>query len=170
MRRLIFICAVMVVLVPSLSFAATQYKIDKTHTTLLFTIDHMGYSKTVGFFRDVQGIITFDVDSPVKSSAEVVVNLDSVDTNDSKRDEYLKGPKVFNVAKNPTMTYKVKDVIIDGNDAAKITGDLTLNGVTKPVMLNVKYNKAGMHPIFNDTQAIGFSASGKLKRDRKSVV
>ncbi len=143
--------------------AADKYVLDKPHTQIVFIADHLGFSRSVGKFTDYTGGFIFDTVDPVKSSAEVTINTNSLELNDAKWNEHMKSADFFNVAKFPTMTFKSTKIEKTGDKAAKITGDLTLLGVTKPVTLDVTHNNSARHP-FSGKFVSGFSATGKIKR------
>ncbi|NVJ90185.1 MAG: polyisoprenoid-binding protein [Methylocystaceae bacterium] len=139
------------------------YTIEKDHTSIEFYINHLGFSNFQGEFQGFDGTIVFDKDKPENSSVSVTVDMNSVDTNVEELDNNLKGEKLFNVAKYPTMTFKSKSIKVTGENTALITGDLTIIGVTKEMTLDTTLNKAAIHPRMN-VPAIGLSAVGKIKR------
>jgi polyisoprenoid-binding protein YceI len=143
---------------------ADTYEIDPAHTHVGFQISHLGFSETYGVFKNVSGTLTLDEKKPAASAVDVTIDVASIDTASDQRDEHLKGPDFFDVAKYPTMTFKSTKVKVTGKNTATVTGDLTLHGVTKPVSLLVKLNKAGESPIAKGRYVAGFSALGKLKR------
>ena len=144
--------------------AADTYDFDKAHTDVVFTVNHLGFSKTVGRFNDVDGVIVFDEAAPEKSSVEVSIKTSSIDTNHAARDEDLRGENFFNVAKHPEMTFKSTKVEPTGENAAKITGNLTMLGVTKPLVLEVTFNKVAESPFKPGTIIAGFSGRTSLMR------
>lgn len=139
------------------------YGFDKVHTQVLFFADHLGYSKSQGEFHTFDGGFVFDTAHPESSSIDVTVHTDSLDMNDERWDNHLKGADFFNVEKFPTMHFKSTAIAVTGENTADITGDLTLLGVTKPVVLHVTHNKSGMHPMTNRHIA-GFSATAEIDR------
>ncbi|MCE9649169.1 MAG: YceI family protein [Parvibaculum sp.] len=143
---------------------ADEYVIDGAHTHVGFTISHLGFSETYGVFKNVSGTLTLDEKAPEASKIDVTIQTASLDTADDARDEHVKGKDFLDVATYPTMTFKSTKVDVTGKDMATVTGDLTLHGVTKPVGLIVKLNKAGPSPMDKSRQVAGFSAIGKLKR------
>jgi polyisoprenoid-binding protein YceI len=143
---------------------ADEYEIDGTHTHVGFTISHLGFSETYGVFKNVSGTLTLDEAKPAASKIDVTIQTASLDTANDARDEHVKGKDFLDVAKYPTMTFKSTKVVVTGKDTATVTGNLTLHGVTKPVGLIVKLNKAGPSPMDKTRQVAGFSAIGKLKR------
>lgn len=143
--------------------AVDHYVLEKPHTQIVFLADHLGFSHSVGKFTDYTGQFTFDTADPEKSSVDVTINTSSIELNDPKWNEHLKGADFFNVEKFPTMTFKSTKIEKTGDNTANITGDLTLLGVTKSVTLAVKHNNSARHP-FSGKYVSGFSATGKIKR------
>lgn len=150
-------------LTPGLA-AAESYVIDSTHAHAGFRVSHFGYSTTLGQFRDISGTLEFDQTNPATGSVEVTIQTASVDTANDARDEHLRKADFFNVEEFPTMTFKSTNIELTGEKTAKITGDLTLLGVTKPVTLDATFNQAAPHPMDNTRYVAGFSATGSLKR------
>lgn len=148
-------------LLGSLTANAADYKIDKEgqHAFVQFRIQHLGYSWLYGTFKDFDGSFTFDADNPTADKVDVTIKTNSVDTNHAERDKHIRGPEFLNVAKHPTATFKSTSVIKDGDKLA-VTGDLTLNGVTKPVTLEAKMMGEGKDP-WGGYRA-GFEAEGEI--------
>jgi polyisoprenoid-binding protein YceI len=120
--------------------AADTYKIDPIHSSVVFSTKHVGVTDFYGDFKDISGTVTFDAADPAKSSVEVTVPVESVDTRNEKRDQHLKSPDFFNAKQFPTLSFKSTKVEASGN-TYKVTGDFTLHGVTKP--LTVEFKKGG---------------------------
>ncbi|MCC6597891.1 MAG: polyisoprenoid-binding protein [Alphaproteobacteria bacterium] len=165
MRRILMtgaLCALM--FTPSLAHAQIEnYTFDKEHTQIFFTVNHLGFSNSTGSFQTFDGGFTFDRGEPQKSKVELTIPTDSLEMNDDKWNEHLKGKDFFNVTAFPTMTFKSTKIDVTGENTANITGDLTLLGVTHPVTLAATLNKADKHP-FGDKYMAGFSATASLKR------
>lgn len=140
------------------------YQIDPTHTATVFTWDHFGFSKPSGNFSNIQGTIHVDNEKPSQSSVNVEIDINSLNTNVKALDEHLlKDPKFFDAANFPKATFKSTKVETKDKKNFKITGNLTLKGVTKPVVLNAVLNKQANHPMAN-VPAIGFDATTSFKR------
>ena len=141
--------------------SAADYKIDKQgqHAFVQFRIQHLGYSWLYGTFKDFDGSFTFDEADPSKDKVNVTINTNSVDTNHAERDKHLRSGEFLNVAKFPQATFVSTGVKKDG-DELDITGDLTLNGVTKPVTLEAKKLGEGKDP-WGGYRA-GFEAETKI--------
>ncbi|GGG92625.1 YceI family protein [Silvibacterium dinghuense] len=118
------------------AFAQSSWKIDAAHSQAEFTIRHMGISNVHGRFSNINGTVVLDEKDLSKSSVNATVDTTTVDTGVAQRDGHLKSPDFFDVAKFPTMTFVSKSVERDGDDY-KVNGDLTLHGVTKPVVLHL---------------------------------
>jgi polyisoprenoid-binding protein YceI len=140
------------------------YHADLAHTQILFSVNHMGTSITHGSFKTFTIDLKFDPAKPAKTSANVVIDTSSVDTGFGPRDTHLKSPDFFNVAQFPSMTFKSTKVDVTGADTAKLTGDLTLLGVTKPVTLDVKIEGQGPSPFMPGVMVYGFTMAGSLNR------
>ena len=128
--------------------AAADYVIDREgqHAFVNFKISHMGFSWLYGTFKDFDGTFSFDAEQPEASQVEVTLKTASLDSNHAERDKHLRGDDFLNVAKHPTATFKSTSVKSTGEGAADISGDLTLNGVTKPVVIAAKFIGEGQDP------------------------
>lgn len=140
---------------------AADYKIDKEgqHAFVNFRIQHLGYSWLYGTFKDFDGTFTFDEKNPAADKVNVTINTTSLDTNHAERDKHLRGADFLNVGKFPQATFVSTSVKKEG-EALDVTGNLTLNGVTKPVTLAAKLIGQGDDPWGN--KRAGFEASGKI--------
>lgn len=143
--------------------AADSYKFDPHHTSVVWTANHFGFSNPSGKFSEIEGDITLDEANPAKSQVNVVVKMVNLFTGYSNFDNHLKTDDFFNIEKYTTATFVSKKVTISGKNTAKVVGDLTLVGVTKPVTLNVKLNKIGVNPI-SQKKTAGFTATAVIKR------
>jgi polyisoprenoid-binding protein YceI len=158
-----------IVLVAALVFSASAFaqaqswKIDPNHTAAQFSVRHMGISTVRGAFTKVSGTAEYDPANPAKSSIEATIETASVDTRVEMRDNDLRSPNYFDVAKYPTITFKSKSVAASGEGKLKIVGDLTIHGTTKEVVLDADTPSAPMADQHGNTH-IGTSASTKVKR------
>ena len=122
--------------------AADNFKIDPVHSSVLFSIKHLGVTDFYAVFKDISGTVSFDQADPSKSSVELTVPVESIDSRNPKRDQHLKSPDFFNAKQFPTLSFKSKKV--EGTGAAyKVTGDFTLHGVTKPITVEFKKGPEG---------------------------
>jgi len=151
--------------VPALALAGT-WNIDPAHTHTSFTVRHLVISNVRGEFRKTSGVITLDDGDIAKSRVEATIEVASLDTREPKRDEDVRSAAFLDAAKYPTLTFRSTKVEKAG-DKLKVTGDLTLHGVTKPVTLDVAVTPAIKDPWGN--QRRGFSASGKVNRKEFGV-
>ncbi|MEO5558340.1 MAG: YceI family protein [Dokdonella sp.] len=160
-RRIALVAALALATAPA--FAAT-YTLDPGHTQVVFSWNHFGYSNPTAQFGKVEGTLEFDQANPTKDSVNVTIALASVNTNVPKLDEHLQKEDFFDSAKFPNATFKSTKVEKGAlKDHLKVTGELTLHGVTKPVVLDVTVNKVGEHPM-RKAAAAGFDASTTIKR------
>ena len=142
---------------------AADYKIDKEgqHAFVNFKISHLGYSWLYGTFKDFDGSFSFDAAKPEASAVKVELKTASVDSNHAERDKHLRSADFLNVTKHPTATFASTSVKSTGEGTADITGDLTLNGVTKPVVIAARFIGEGQDP-WGGYRA-GFEGSTRLK-------
>jgi hypothetical protein len=145
-----------------------DYKIDPTHTATVFTWNHFGFSTPSANFSDIQGTISVDNAKPADSSVNVTIPLASLNTNVKALDEHLKTPDFFDAEKYPNITFKSTKVQALGKNKYKITGNLTVKNVTKPVVLDAVLNKQGVHPM-TKAQSIGFNATTSFNRSAFGV-
>ena len=156
------------ILVTFLSFlsaaahAADTYQVDPVHSSMLFKIRHLNVADFYGFFDDVSGTVSLDPANAAGSSLNLEVKTDSIDTRNPKRNQDLKGPDFFNVKQFPTITFKSTKVENAGADAYRVTGNLTLRGVTKPLALEFK--KTGEGKGMKDEYRAGGEAQFTIKR------
>ncbi|GAB2552962.1 YceI family protein [Rhodanobacter koreensis] len=143
--------------------APVTYKLDPNHTMVLFSWNHFGYSNPTADLGLGEGTLVFDEQHPAQSSVEVTLPLANLDTHVPALDKHLKEADFFDADKYPTVTFKSTNVQPLGGHKFKVTGDLTVHGVTKPVVLDATLNKVGPHPM-TKAQAIGFDATTTLKR------
>ncbi|MBS0969882.1 YceI family protein [Chimaeribacter arupi] len=143
------------------SAVAADYKIDKEgqHAFLQFRIKHLGYSWIYGSFKDFDGTFTYDEQNPASDKVNVTINTNSLDTNHAERDKHLRSPDFLNTGKYPQATFVSTKVEKDG-DELKITGNFTLNGVTKPLTLEAKLMGQGDDPW--GAYRAGFEAEGEF--------
>jgi polyisoprenoid-binding protein YceI len=122
--------------------AADTFKLDPVHSFVLFSVQHLGVANTYGRFNDVAGTVIFDRDNPSKSSVDLTVRVESLDTHNAIRERSLMSPDFFDVKQFPTMTFRSTKVEGSGN-ALKVSGDLTIRGVTRPVTVDFKKGGEG---------------------------
>lgn len=143
--------------------APVQYKIDPTHTATIFSWDHLGFSTPSGNFTNIQGVINVDNEKPANSFVDVTIPVSSVNTSVTALDKEFQEEAWFNAAKYPNITFKSTKVETQDRKHFKITGDLTVKGITKPVVLDAVLNKQAEHPMAK-LPAIGFNATTSFSR------
>ncbi|MGH9272567.1 MAG: YceI family protein [Ilumatobacteraceae bacterium] len=137
------------------------WTIDASHSSVGFSVRHMMVSKTRGRFSSFAG--TIDVaDDPSASTAEVTIDVSSIDTRDAKRDDHLRSPDFFDASKHPQITFRSTALEPHGDDVFRLVGDLTVKGITRPVTLDVEVGGVAQDP-WGGTR-VGFTASGTLDR------
>jgi polyisoprenoid-binding protein YceI len=148
---------------------ATTYTLDPNHTQVQFIWNHYGFTDLTGEFGKIEGTLEFDAADPTKASVNATIAIDSVDTNVKKLDGVLASGDYFDAAKFPAATFKSTRVEKGAApDRLKVTGDLTIHGVTKPLTLDVKVTKVGEHPL-RKAPAAGFDATATLKRSEFGI-
>lgn len=139
------------------------YDVDKGHAYIVFTYVHQGYSKPLLRWRDWASSLTWDNENPENSSVSVDIKTAKIDTGVDIFDEHLRAGNWFDAENHPDISFKSTSVTKSSDTAGTLTGDLTIKGVTKPVTLDVVFNKAGFSQRSN-AHKLGFSATGSLKR------
>ena len=158
------IAAALATAVASPAFAeGVTYRIDPGHTVVLATWNHFGYSNPSANFGGANGTLVYDADAPANSSVEVVLPMSGLDAFVPKLTEHLKTADFFDAEKYPQATFRSTSVKSLGEGRLEVTGTLDLHGVQKPVVLDVRLNKAAPHPMMK-TAAIGFDATATIKR------
>lgn len=147
---------------------AEDYILDASHSQILFTYDHLGYSTTYNMFSGFEGEISFDQEDPAASSVSVSFPVRTMFTGWEARFDHFMGDDFFAAAEDEMVTFQSTSIEVTGEDTALITGDLTLNGVTQSVVLDTKLNQVGMHPMAEKPWA-GFDATTTLLRSDFNV-
>ncbi|MEO8998296.1 MAG: YceI family protein [Rhodanobacter sp.] len=147
----------------SVQAAPVTYKLDPAHTMVLFSWNHFGYSNPTANIGLGEGTVVFDEQHPAQSSVDVTLPLANLDTHVSALDKHLKEADFFDADKYPTVTFKSTAVQPLGGHKFKVIGDLTVHGITKPVVLDATLNKVGPHPM-SKAQSIGFDGTTSIKR------
>lgn len=147
---------------------AGTYAVEPVHTQVSFSVNHFGFSTYSGMFQKTSGTLVLDPAKPDSSKIDVTIATDSVYTPNDKLTGELKSADWLDAAKFPDITFKSTKVEKIGTESAKVTGDLTLHGVTKPVTLTAKFFGAGANPMSKKYTA-GFEVTGKIKRSEFGV-
>jgi polyisoprenoid-binding protein YceI len=163
MNRTTRITALALAIAPALAFGqAATWNVDGAHTRAGFSVKHLVISDVKGDFDKLSGKAQVDEADLSKSGIEVTIEAASISTRDEKRDNHLKSPDFFDVAKFPTLTFKSTKIVAGKDGALTVTGDLTMRGVTKPVTLEGSITNAITDPQGNTRR--GVSVTGKLNR------
>ena len=143
--------------------APEAWVLDPSHSQIVFSYNHLGFSTNWGMFGGFEGEISFDQEDPAASSVTVSFPVRSMLTGWEGRFEHFMSPDFFDADAYDTVTFTSTAIEVTGENTANITGDLTMNGVTKPVVLEAVMNQLGDHPMENKPWA-GFSATTTLLR------
>jgi polyisoprenoid-binding protein YceI len=170
MSRFLFALITAVALAATAAAQAGTWQIDPKHTAAQFSVKHLGVSTVRGAFSKVTGSVTHDPAEPSKDSLEATIDASTVDTRLEMRDNDLKSPHFFDVQKFPSITFKSKSVKSTGSGKLQMTGDLTMHGVTKEVVLDVDGPSAPIKDPMGPGQRIGASASTKIIRQDFGIV
>lgn len=147
---------------------AEKYVLDSSHSQIVFSYNHLGYSTSWGMFSGFAGEIQFDQADPAASSVTVSFPVKSMLTGWEERFTHFMSPDFFDAADDEMVSFTSTAIEVTGEKTAKITGDLTLNGVTKSVVLDAVLNQVGDHPMANQPWA-GFSATTTLVRSEYNL-
>lgn len=147
----------------SLALAADKYVLDSSHSQIVFSYNHLGFSTGYGMFSGFEGEIMFDQENPANSTVEVSMPVMSMLTGWEQRFEHFMSDDFFGAEDGDMITFTSTSIDVTGDDTAEITGDLTMNGVTKSVVLDATLNQVGEHPTEGKPWA-GFDATTTLKR------
>lgn len=145
-----------------------NFQLDTAHTQIQFAVRHMMISKVRGEFSKFSGAVNLNVDKPELTTVEAEVDLASINTRDAQRDGHLRSADFFDVEKHPTMTFKSTKVQVLDSKHAKLTGDLTIRDVTRPLTLDVEYVGSAKSPW--GATSYGFSAKAKINREDWGLV
>lgn len=143
--------------------APVAYRIDPTHTDVIASWSHLGFSNPIAHFGQVDGTITYDAQNVGASKVEVTIPLSGMNSHVEVFDKHLRSADLFDAEKYPTITFRSTKVESAGEGRLRVTGELTVKGVTKPAVLDVTLNKVGEHPM-KKVPTIGFDATTTIKR------
>lgn len=161
--------ALLILLLPHTAHAAEErYKIDPAHTRVIFLVSHVGFSNMIGRFNAVSGEYVLDEDAPEKGKADVIIETASVDTGDAPLDAILRGADFFAAREHPQIRFRSTAVDRTGEQTARLWGELTLRGVSRPITLDVTFNRKGIHPVLGPLgpTVSGFSARTTIDRQQ----
>jgi polyisoprenoid-binding protein YceI len=167
--KAVFIGLLALASVPALHAQAVNWRIDPLHSSAQFSVRHMMISTVRGQFGGVRGTVVYDPANPAASSVEVTIDCTTLNTGEAKRDANLKTADFFDVKRYPVMTFKSKGVEAVSPGKLKVTGDLTINAITRPVVLDLE----GPTPPIKDPegrQKIGVSGTTKVSRKEFGIL
>ncbi|MFK7878180.1 YceI family protein [Roseobacter sp.] len=164
MRTFIATTALLTTLAATAQADLARYELDGEHTAIYFTVDHIGYAKTLGIFTDLSGSFMYDVET--QELGEVVVSIDagSVNTFHKRRDGHVRGGDFLHVSEHPEITFVASGGTPSGDTIGTVTGDLTILGVSLPVTLVVTLNKVADYPFGHKREVLGLSMATKIQR------
>jgi polyisoprenoid-binding protein YceI len=140
----------------------TKWSIDPMHSEVQFKVKHLVISTVSGFFKSFEGSVETENEDFDGASIEFSIDIDSIDTNQSQRDEHLKSPEFFDAAIYPHITFKSTSFTKTGDDEYELKGDLTIKGETKPITLDAEFGGSAAD-FYGNTKA-GFEITGKINR------
>ena len=150
------------------SIAAENYVFDKAHTNILMKVSHLGFSDFYLELREYEGGFVFDAANPKNSSVNVTMQAASIDGDHEGLNKHLQSKDFFAVEAYPVITFESNAIEVTGEKTGKIAGDLTIKNITKPITLDVTFNKAGENPFSQEYHA-GFSATTVVKRSEFGI-
>ena len=163
MKTALLAAALSVAAVTAAVAAPEKYTLDSSHSQIVFSYNHLGFSTGYGMFSGFAGEIMFDQEDPANSSVSVSMPVKSMLTGWQERFDHFMSEDFFDATDDEMVSFTSTGIEVTGDTTAKITGDLTLNGVTKPVVLDAKLNQVGDHPMAGKPWA-GFDATTTLVR------
>lgn len=143
--------------------ASEKYVLDSSHSQVVFEYNHLGFSTTWGMYSGFAGEIMFDAEDPAASSVSVTMPTNTLITGWDERTAHFLTADFFDAEAAPEISFKSTAIEVTGEKAGKITGDLTINGVTKPVVLDAVLNQMGEHPMAKKPW-VGFNATATVLR------
>ena len=144
------------------------YTVDTVHSRVSFYVNHLGFSNAAGAFHVADSTVLFDADNWSRSSVDVRIPVDSLDLGDLKWQTHILSADFLDAAKYPDIHFQSTAVVFSANGQGKLHGNLTIHGITKPVVLDLRLNKAGEHPM-RKTPAVGFTATTVVHRSEFGV-
>ncbi|MEX0604265.1 MAG: YceI family protein [Marinobacter sp.] len=146
-----------------------SYTIDDEHFSISFQVMHLGYANVIGMFTEAEGSFEYDSESNDISAGTVTIQADSIFTNHDRRDSHLRGEDFLNTDEYPEIVFTVGDFETTGDNTGKLSGDLEMHGETKPVTLDVTFNKAAEYPFGHEKYTVGISAETTIKRSEWGI-
>ncbi|WP_293575271.1 YceI family protein [Phaeobacter sp.] len=168
MKKTLFAAALMGATATTAFAAPEAYVLDASHSQVIFSYNHLGFSTTYGMFSGFEGEVMFDQENPENSSVSVSMPVMSMFTGWEQREEHFMSADFFEATEGEMISFTSTGIEVTGENTANITGDLTINGVTKSVVLDAKLNQTGQHPMAGKPWA-GFDATTTLLRSDYNV-
>jgi polyisoprenoid-binding protein YceI len=141
-----------------------RYELDPDHTTVYFTISHIGYADTLGIFGEVSGGFAYDADTRELGAVEVTIAAESINTFHRERDQHVRNSDFLDVSQYPEITFTANGGEAASATSGTVTGDLTILGQTRPVTLSVTLNKAAPYPFGHGREVLGLSLETEIRR------
>ncbi len=168
MIALLFVTGCASVVTPSVNNEAAAlrggaYRLDETHASLLFKIDHLGFSNYVGRFEKFSASLDFDEEDVTAARVSAIIDMASLDIANDEFGETLMGPQWFDAVQFPQAVFESNAISLTGDNTGTMTGDLTLHGITQPVTFDVTFN-GGARDILRSAYIVGFSARTTIDR------
>jgi len=162
MKNIMFALTALFIMALPVKAQETSWKVDQAHSKVLFSVSHMVISEVSGRFNDFDASLVQTSDDLSGSKLNASIKVNSINTDNEGRDKHLKSPDFFDAEKNPEITFVSKSFEKTGKNTYKVTGDLTMKGVTKPVVLDTKFNGQLKDPMGN--VRAGFKATTTVNR------
>lgn len=140
------------------------WEIDPEHTVVAFTVMHLDFAKVLGRFSEIEGDFVYDPESRELGEVRVEIGADSVDTDHEERDGHVRSDDFLDAEEHPRITFTADGGTAESETRGTVTGDLTIRGVTQPVMLDLTLNKRGEYPFGHGKDTLGISATTEIKR------
>lgn len=163
MKNTMLVAALAAIVATSAQSAPEKYNLDASHSQILFSYSHLGFSTTWNMFSGFEGEIMFDADAPASSTVSVEMPLQSMFTGWEARLAHFMSEDFLNATDESMVSFTSSSIEVTGDTTALITGDLTINGVSKPVVLDAKLNQSGNHPMAGKAW-LGFDAKTTILR------
>ncbi len=162
--RILAATAVLATLATTAQADMARYDLDASHTAIYFTVDHIGYAKTLGIFTGLSGSFMYDTETQELADVNVTIQADSVNTFHEARDGHVKNKDFLHVTEHPEITFVATGGTSESDTTGTVTGDLTILGVTQPVTLDVTLNKVGDYPFGHKREVLGLSMTASIMR------
>jgi len=165
-RTLAGLCVISLVMFSRAEAAPEKYKIDPSHTVLALLVDHVGFSKVLGRFTEVEGSFTYDDETGELSDLIVEVKSKSFASDNKARDKHVRGKDFLSVKKHPSMSFTTSNSITITDGAGDIEGQFEMLGKTLPLTLQANLNKAAKYPFGHKKFTLGITARGAIERSQ----